>query len=113
MNLAKNGSSVTFSGGQFVALAAKPFEPCGLTSCGEALWYTPRSTLTAYTVEVVDKLTVHEPLLALRWIDHGKNSVFNGRFDGAQVAAATFSSPTMTCHALSVVNTVHTHTPHE
>ena len=97
MSFANSRGSVAFSGGEFVALAANPFAPCGLTSCGESLWYTPRSAMTAYTVEVAEKVSVNEPLLALRWIDHGKNNVFVGRFGDGQTAAAAFESPTMMC----------------
>ena len=97
MRFAKSGGHAAFSGGEFVALAAKPFAPCGLISCGEALWYTPRSVMTAYTVEVADTVSVNEPLLALRWIDHGKNSVFAGRFGDGPTAAAVFQSPSMIC----------------
>jgi hypothetical protein len=97
INFASSRESVAFSGGVFVALAAKPFEPCGLTSCGESLWYTPRSAMTTYTVVVAEKVTVNEPLLALRWIDHGKNSVFSGRFGEGRATVAAFDSPTMMC----------------
>jgi hypothetical protein len=97
MRFANNRGDVAFSGGEFVALAAKPFVPCGLTSCGEALWYTPRSAMTAYTVEVAEKVSVNEPLLALRWIDHGKNNVFSGRFGEGRTTVATFNPPTMMC----------------
>ncbi len=97
MSFAKSRGSVVFSGGEFVALAAKPFEPCGLSSCGESLWYTPRSAMTPYTVEVAEKVNVNEPLLALQWIDHGKNSVFSGRFGEGRTAVAVFDPPTMMC----------------
>lgn len=97
MNFARNRESVAFSGGVFVALAAQPFTPCGLTSCGESLWYTPRSAMTAYTVEVADQMIVNEPMLALRWIDHGKNCVFSGRFGEVRATTARFDSPTMMC----------------
>ena len=80
MSLSHERGRVEFAAGDFAAFTVKPLQSCGLTSCGESLWYTPRSAMTGYTVEVAEKVAVHEPLLALRWIDHDKNSVFQGRF---------------------------------
>ena len=89
----RNG--VSFSAGDFLQVETRPFAPCGLISCGESLWYTPRSAMTSYTVAVTSKVVVREPALALRWIDHGKTNVFQGRFgEGTQ---ATFAPPALVC----------------
>lgn len=97
MNFAHAGSSVSFAAGDSIQIETKPFEPCGLISCGESLWYTPRSTVTSYTVDVTSKAIVQEPALALRWVDHGKNNIFDCRFgDGATVSAA-FVPPAFVC----------------
>jgi hypothetical protein len=48
--------------------------------CGEALWYTPRSSTALFTVAVDKSSSVNEPLLKVRWEDSGKRSVFLGKF---------------------------------
>jgi hypothetical protein len=89
---------VTFTAGNSLRVQVRPFQSCGLASCGEALWYTPRSPLSSYTVEVTNESVVREPLLALTWIDHGKNNVFHGRF-GEPRAQTPFTLPAMACVA--------------
>jgi len=106
MEFVHTGRAVSFSAGGAVRIVTKPFEPCGLISCGESLWYTPRSTVTSYTVEVTRETVVDEPALALRWIDHGKNNIFVGRFGDGATASAAFVSP---AHVCDMAN----HFPHE
>lgn len=97
MEFTHTRSTVSFSAGDFLQIETKPFAPCGLVSCGESLWYTPRSRLTSYTVGVTSQAVVREPALALRWIDHGKNNVFEGRFAEGTTAPATFAPPALVC----------------
>ncbi len=97
MELTHTRGAVSFSAGDFLHIETKPFEPCGLVSCGESLWYTPRSTMASYTVGVTSKAVVREPALALRWVDHGKNNVFLGRFGEGTTAQATFTPPALLC----------------
>jgi hypothetical protein len=66
------GHDISFSGG------AAP--DCGLTSCGESLWYEPRSTTSSFTVDLLNRARVIEPALTLRWEDHGRRTLFLGRF---------------------------------
>jgi hypothetical protein len=106
MEFGHAGRVVSFSAGDAVRIETKPFEPCGLVSCGESLWYTPRSTVTSYTVEVTCETVVHEPALALRWIDHGKNNIFVGRFGDSAAASAAFIPPALVCVMAN-------HPPHE
>jgi hypothetical protein len=106
MRLTHAANSVSFSAGDFVQIETKPFEPCGLISCGESLWYTPRSTMTSYTVDVTSTAVVREPALALQWIDHGKNNIFKGRFGEGATASTAFVPPAFVC---AVAN----HPPHE
>jgi hypothetical protein len=106
MAFAKRQNVVSFSAGDFLQVETRPFAPCGLTSCGESLWYTPRSTLTSYTVGVTSTMAVREPALSLRWTDHGKNNVFEGRFGKGGTAQAAFTPPSMLC-------AVADHTSHE
>ncbi|HUI05770.1 MAG TPA: DUF1326 domain-containing protein [Verrucomicrobiae bacterium] len=104
MSLKKSGDEATFTAGDVAQVEVVPFKPCGLVSCGESLWYMPRSAVTAYTVGVTRQSVVREPLLALKWIDHGKNNVFLARFGEGGTARAAFTSPTLACattdHAL-------------
>ena len=97
MSFQKSGGRVTFAAGDIAQVDVVPFEACGLVSCGESLWYTPRSTVTTYTVGVTRKSVVREPLLSLKWIDHGKNNVFVARFGECTTAQAAFTSPTLAC----------------
>lgn len=97
---------VSFSAGDFIQVESKPFEPCGLISCGESLWYTPRSSVTSYTVDVTSKVAVQEPMLALRWIDHGKKNIFECQFGSDATAPTTFVPPRFVC-------TVASHSSHE
>jgi hypothetical protein len=101
MEFIHSGSSVSFSAGDFVHIETRPLEPCGLISCGESLWYTPRSTMTSYTVGVTSKATISEPALALRWIDHGKNNIFEGRFGEGATVSAAFVPPAVVCAVAS------------
>jgi hypothetical protein len=97
MSFAHTGNVVSFSTPGFVEIETKPFEPCGLVSCGESLWYTPRSSMSSYTVGVTSRAVVCEPQLSLRWIDHGKNNIFEGRFGEGAPASTAFVPPAFAC----------------
>jgi hypothetical protein len=74
------GSSYVFSAGQFISLATAPLESCENGSCGESLWYSPRSANNVFAVAVNHTSHVNEPMLKLEWKDAGKRSVFLARF---------------------------------
>jgi hypothetical protein len=97
MQFASTRGTASFSAGDFLQMAVQPFQGCGLVSCGESLWYTPRSASASYTVGVTSKSVVNEPTLALRWIDHGKNNVFQGRFGEGTTVSSIFQSPAFVC----------------
>ena len=97
MTFHRADGGVTFTAGDVAQVEVVPFEACGLVSCGESLWYTPRATVTTYTVGVTRKSDVREPLLSLKWIDHGKNNVFLARFGEGAAARAAFTPPTLAC----------------
>jgi hypothetical protein len=99
MDFVQTRDRISFSAGDFLQIETVPFAPCGLVSCGEALWYTPRSMLTSYTVGLTSKTVVQEPALALRWVDHGKNNIFQGQFGEGATARASFSPPALVCSA--------------
>jgi hypothetical protein len=97
MDFHRSDGGVTFAAGDNAQIDVVPFETCGLISCGESLWYTPRSAVTTYTVGLTRKSVVREPLLSLKWIDHGKNNVFLGRFGEGTTTQAAFTSPMLAC----------------
>ncbi|HUJ08961.1 MAG TPA: DUF1326 domain-containing protein [Verrucomicrobiae bacterium] len=106
MQITHAGKTTIFDAGHAIHFQAHPFTPCGLISCGESLWYTPRSQMNSYTVGVTSESVVREPLLALTWIDHGKNNVFEGRFGEGTTSQAAFVAPALVC-------AVAHHSPHE
>jgi hypothetical protein len=69
-----------FSAGTFVSVSTAPLETCETGACGEALWYTPRSATSVFTVAVDRVSQVLEPFLELKWRDAGRRSVFLGKF---------------------------------
>jgi len=93
----RSAGRATFAAGDAARVDVVPFEPCGLVSCGESLWYTPRSAVTTYTVGVTRESVVREPLVSLTWIDHGKNNVFLARFGEGATGQAAFAAPTLAC----------------
>jgi len=80
MSFARSGQTASFSAGNFLRLDTRPMESCDKGGCGEALWYTPRTSTTAFTVGVAREASVNEPALSLKWSDHGKREVFSGQF---------------------------------
>jgi len=70
-----------FSAGRLINVKVASKEPCP-TYCGESLWYSPRTPTALFTVAVNQNSRIEEPLLALKWTDAGKRSVFLGRFAG-------------------------------
>lgn len=69
-----------FSAGSYVSVRTRPMQACDTGSCGESLWYEPRTPSTVFTVAVNRSLKVGEPALSLRWEDAGTRSIFLGRF---------------------------------
>jgi len=80
MQFSKSDSGYSFSGGDFLSIKTAPREACETGACGEALWYTPRTPTSVFTVAVDRSSRITEPLLQLKWNDAGKRSVFLGKF---------------------------------
>lgn len=80
LSFATHEGSYTFSAGRFVSLTTVPLESCEIGSCGEALWYSPRSANNVFAVAINHASQVIEPLLKLEWKDAGNRSVFLARF---------------------------------
>lgn len=69
-----------FSAGRLISVSTVPAGHSDTWSCGESLWYTPRSRTSAFTVALDRSSTVREPILKLKWEDAGKKNVFLARF---------------------------------
>ena len=92
MNVAGDAISVRL--GRDIAFTATGAPACGLASCGEMLWYEPRSAMSSFTVDQLTVSHVVEPALALKWQDHGRRTLFLGRFGDPEI-----SNPTGLCGA--------------
>src|SRR5712672_2537097 len=80
LRLEKSENGYQFSAGDTISVSASTSAACGMGSCGEELWYTPRSTTTVFTVVANRSSHVSEPSLKLKWDDAGKRSVFLAKF---------------------------------
>jgi hypothetical protein len=90
-------SGCAFSAGKFLAVKTAPIETCETGACGEALWYTPRSETSVFTVAVDRASQVTEPLLKLKWNDAGKRSVFLAKFGESTSAKDLYVSTADLC----------------
>jgi hypothetical protein len=80
LRLEKSENGYQFTAGDTISVNASTSAACGMGSCGEELWYTPRSTTTVFTVVANRSSHVNEPWLKLKWDDAGKRSVFLAKF---------------------------------
>ena len=76
---ARDGNSV-FTAGASICVRTSPFQRCETFTCGESLWYQPRSAASEFTVAVDQSSRVAEPLLQLKWEDSAKRNVFQAKF---------------------------------
>jgi hypothetical protein len=76
---------VRFSAGTEMTFAGGVPEACPVGSCGEMLWYQPRVASSSFVVDQLGQSNIVEPLLALRWEDHGRRTLFVGRFGDPEV----------------------------
>lgn len=74
------GDHVGFSAGRDIAFSGGTPPTCNVGGCGEMLWYEPRGAATSFVVDQLDCSRIVEPLLALTWMDHGRRTLFAGRF---------------------------------
>jgi len=73
-------SKVAFSAGKDVAFTGGTPPTCAVGGCGERLWYQPRSETSSFVVDQLNDSRIIEPHLALKWMDHGRRTLFVGRF---------------------------------
>jgi hypothetical protein len=95
LQIAFAGDRVSFSAGRDIVFDAAAPPPCTtLASCGEMLWYQPRGAATSFVVDQLDRSRIVEPLLTLTWMDHGRRTLFSGRFgDPAPSVPALCGAP--------------------
>jgi len=86
---ARDGSCLVAAGNS-IQIRASPFQRCENFTCGESLWYQPRSAATQFTVAVDRSSRVDEPTLQLKWSDSGKRNVFQARFGESGFARPLF-----------------------
>jgi hypothetical protein len=79
-------TEVRFSAGSEMAFAGEVPEACDVGGCGEMLWYQPRVAASSFVVDQLAQSRIVEPLLGLRWMDHGRRTLFVGRFGDPEVA---------------------------
>jgi hypothetical protein len=77
---------VRFAAGSEITVAGAVPEACSVGGCGEMLWYQPRVEASSFVVDQLGQSHIVEPLLSLRWIDHGRKTLFVGRFGDPEVA---------------------------
>jgi hypothetical protein len=89
MMLQINGDKVNVALGRDIEFSGTVPPACDLASCGEMLWYEPRTPMTSFTVDQLTRSRIVEPSLALQWQDHGRRTLFLGRFGDPEVANPT------------------------
>jgi hypothetical protein len=83
MNLVNR--QVSFSAGSDLSFAGDVPPPCPAGTCGALLWYQPRIAATSFAVDQLGQSRIVEPLLSLHWMDHGRQTLFVGRFGDPEV----------------------------
>ncbi len=72
--------NVRFSAGKDISFNGAPPVECNVGGCGEMLWYEPRDAASSFAVDQLGASRIVEPLLSLKWMDHGRRTLFVGRF---------------------------------
>ncbi len=80
--------NVRFSAGNDIAFTGAPPVNCDVGGCGEMLWYEPRSAASSFVVDQLGQSRIVEPLLSLKWMDHGRRTLFVGRFGDPETSPA-------------------------
>jgi hypothetical protein len=80
LHFGRTETGYAFTAGKAISVVTAPIETCETGGCGEALWYSPRSETTYFTVAANRSSRVSEPAFKLTWADASKRSVFLGRF---------------------------------
>lgn len=86
-----------FSAGVAVSVETGSLESCPSGSCGESLWYEPRTATGPFTVAVNRLLLVHEPMLKLTWDEGTSRNIFLARFGETPMASKSYVSLAELC----------------
>ncbi len=76
---------VSFSAGKDITFSGGTPAVCEVGGCGEMLWYDPRSPASSFAVDQLGQSRIIEPLLSVQWMDHGRRTLFVGRFGDPEV----------------------------
>ena len=76
ISLTTSPKNATFTAGKYASIQVASLRDCDSRVCGEDLWYEPSTTTSIYTVGLNAGSQINEPLVDLKWTDHGKRSVF-------------------------------------
>jgi hypothetical protein len=87
----RSGGAICAKVGEEIALQTRPMGHCDSGSCGESLWYSPKSNVGRFTVLVDEQCTLSEPAVFLKRQEHGIRSVFFAEFGGVQQKSASFN----------------------
>lgn len=80
--------------GEAARLTTGTIAPCTTGSCGESMWYAPRSAHGEFRALLEESAVVSEPALSLEWRSSGLRSVFAASFgDSAETVAALANQP--------------------
>jgi hypothetical protein len=99
IRFSKTDGDYAVSAGDSVSVKTASLESCKTGACGEALWYTPRTQTSVFTVAVDRSSNIYEPLLKLTWNDAGRKTVFLGKF-GDNTLSRSFTSVLRNCAGL-------------
>ena len=86
LEFARTAVGYAFSAGDILSVKTDSLESCDKGGCGESLWYSPRTTSSAFTVAVNQSSRINEPLIELKWNDAGKRSIFLAKFGESEQA---------------------------
>jgi hypothetical protein len=93
-------SGVTVSAGnagKYFSVTTASLESCDVGSCGESLWYNPRTATRVFTVAVDKSSRVAEPSLKLHWNDSDKRNIFLAKFGGSTPARNAYVTTDVLC----------------
>jgi hypothetical protein len=84
---------ISFSAGREIAFSGGTPTVCNVGGCGEMLWYEPRSAVSSYVVDQLTRSSIVEPVLGVKWMDHGRRTLFVGRFGDPEPSSPAICGP--------------------
>jgi hypothetical protein len=90
-----DAGSFQFAAGDGLRFKGGTPASCDVGGCGEMLWYEPRDGASSFTVDQLDTSSIAEPRLGLHWSDHGRRTLFVGRFGDKKALFPALCGPPM------------------